>query len=73
MFRSKTGNTKPGNASGDRLKFQDRAVRGSRGFTLVEMVVVISMVLILLATAVSLTLSCGGDRSAHVQPEHHSS
>jgi general secretion pathway protein G len=51
MFRSKTGNTRAGNASADRLMIQDRAVRGSRGFTLVEMVVVISMVLILLAIA----------------------
>jgi general secretion pathway protein G len=51
MLRSKTGNTRAGNASAGRLKIQDRPVRGSRGFTLVEMVVVISMILILLSIA----------------------
>jgi general secretion pathway protein G len=51
MLRSKTGDTRAGNGSAGRLKIQDRPVRGSRGFTLVEMVVVISMILILLSIA----------------------
>jgi len=51
MLRSKTGNTRAGNASAGRLKIQDRPVLASRGFTLVELVVVISMILILLSIA----------------------
>ena len=51
MLRYKTGNTRAGNCSAGRLKIQDRPVRGSRGFTLVELVVVISMILILLSIA----------------------
>ena len=51
MLRSKTDNTSAGNASAGWLKIQNRPVRGSRGFTLVEMVVVISMILILLSIA----------------------
>jgi len=51
MLRSKTGNTRAGNGSAGRLKIQNRPVLASRGFTLVELVVVISMILILLSIA----------------------
>jgi len=51
MLRSKTGNTSADDGSAGRLKIQDRPVRGGRGFTLVELVVVISMILILLSIA----------------------
>ena len=51
MLRSKKGNTRAGNTSAGRLKIQDRPVLASRGFTLVELVVVISMILILLSIA----------------------